>query len=322
MFKCEDTSNAFVWNAYISRGSLMARSDAEVNILSNESDKDNRKVCGIVMPITSMGDDYPEEHWRRVRKIVQRAVERANMRPQLVWENSDIDVIQSAILKNLYENDVVICDLSGLNPNVMLETGLRLSTKRPTIVITDKIMKPPFDVATIGYIDYQRDLEYNAIEDFIERLSKKIISVLNASEKSEYKSFVEQFKFETVTPATVSVPAEEYLKEQINSLVNSVRRMELRQRGTDLQVGLRRPLESHDLEIISITANLNPEIAQMTEGMIDSLPDFELCTVSTDDERKYTFHIPMNRNSKISKRRALSILKEIIEKAEFDSLPF
>lgn len=91
--------------------------------MSAENGKNNkvadRSVCGIVMPIAAMGDLYPEEHWRRVRKILQRAVEKADMHHQLVWENPEVDVIQSAILQNIYENDVVICDVSGLNPNVM-----------------------------------------------------------------------------------------------------------------------------------------------------------------------------------------------------------
>lgn len=58
------------------------------------------------MPIASMGDEYPEAHWVRVRRILQRGIERAGMRAQLVWENPEVDVIQTAILQNLYENDV------------------------------------------------------------------------------------------------------------------------------------------------------------------------------------------------------------------------
>ena len=100
-----------------------------------EENKRMTELCAaigeLILPIASMGEDDPEEHWRRVRKILQRAIDRAGMRAQLVWENPEVDVIQSAILQNLYENDVVVCDVTNLNPNVMLEAGLRLSTKRP-----------------------------------------------------------------------------------------------------------------------------------------------------------------------------------------------
>lgn len=178
------------------------------------------------MPIAAIGDGYSEEHWRRVKKIISRAINVANMRVQLVWENPEVDVIQSAILQNLYENDVVICDVSGLNPNVMLEAGLRLSTKRPTIIVTDRAEKPPFDISTIGYIEYQRDLEFNAIDDFIERLSKKIIQVSKAADDGTYQSFVQHYKFETVTPATINVSAEQYIKDRLDDINRSIERLD------------------------------------------------------------------------------------------------
>ncbi len=188
------------------------------------------KSCGIVMPIAAMLDEYSEEHWRRVRKILERSIEKSGLRSQLFWENPEVDVIQSAILRNIYENDVVICDVSGLNPNVMLETGLRLSTKRPTIIVTDKIKRPPFDIGTIRYIEYQRDLEYNAIEAFIEQLSKRIVEVSAAYIAGTYKSFVENFEFQTVTPKSIDVSAEEYIKDKLESLTMVVRRIERQQR--------------------------------------------------------------------------------------------
>lgn len=185
---------------------------------------DDRKVCGIVMPIAAMGEEYPEAHWSRVRRVLQRAIDRAGLRSQLVWENPEVDVIQTAILQNIFENDVVICDVSNLNPNVMLETGLRLSTKRPTIIVTDKIKRPPFDISTISYIDYPRDLEYNATEDFISKLSIKIIEFVKAVDEDRYKPYIEQFRFETVQPDTVNVTTDQYVLERLDDLTSIMQR--------------------------------------------------------------------------------------------------
>ncbi|SFR86522.1 hypothetical protein [Sphingomonas jatrophae] len=193
---------------------------------------DAQKVCGIVMPIAAMGEEYSEAHWVRVRRILQKTIENAGMRAQLVWENPEVDVIQSAILQNLYENDVVICDVSGLNSNVMLEAGLRLSTKKPTIIVTDKVHKPPFDIGNVRYIDYQRDLEFNAIEDFMRRLEDRIREVQEAAQKGTYTSFVENFRFETVSPQSVEVTANEFLLEKIEALTTAVSRLERSQRKT------------------------------------------------------------------------------------------
>ncbi len=294
--------------------------------MSNAQDKRTEietKTCGIVMPIAAMGDAYSEEHWRRVRRILQRAVERAGMQPKLVWENPEIDVIQSAILQNLYENDVVICDVSGLNPNVMLEAGLRLSTKRPTIIVTDKEVKPPFDISNIGYIDYQRDLEYNAIEKFIDTLSEKIKSVSTAAANGTYKSFVEQFTFETVTPATVNVTAEDFLRDQIAFLTSTVRRIEIRQRNefSGSRMGVASP-RIRNPRSFRLLADLTPEIAQRVELKLDALDGFGVCTVDLNDDGKYIFSISLSEDSKFSRTEGLSILKSIIDEGESDSLPF
>lgn len=257
---------------------------------SEGSEQDRRKVCGIVMPIAAMPDDYPEEHWRRVRNILQRAVERAGLRPQLVWQNAEIDVIQSAILQNLYENDVVVCDVSGLNPNVMLETGLRLSTRRPTIIVTDKVKPPPFDISTIGYLDYQRDLEYNAIEGFIGRLAAKINDVVKAVENKSYKSFVENFRFETVTPSTVTVSSDEYIKEKLGELATSVARLERAQRKP-ISVGARSPEKAESpfkrdyQELGSIHIQLSTDDAVLGEARIDSLSNMFCVRRPRGDDR-------------------------------------
>lgn len=194
---------------------------------ATEAEKsDQPAICGIVMPIAGIGDLYPEEHWRRVRKILIETIRQLDMTPQLVWEKAETDVIHSAILQNIYENDIVICDVSGLNANVMLEAGLRLSTKKPTIIITDNVTKPPFDINTIGYIVYQRDLEFNAIQDFIVELKKKITGVHTAYIANRYQSFVDNFIFETVTPAKVTVSGEQFMAEQIAKLADAVKRFE------------------------------------------------------------------------------------------------
>ncbi|WP_294640120.1 hypothetical protein [uncultured Aureimonas sp.] len=203
---------------------MTKKPEAEGSGQQKEAPRD--KVCGIVMPISQMGELYSPEHWRRVQRILQKAIEAAGMRPKLVWENPEADVIHAAILQNIYDSDVVVCDLSGLNPNVMLEAGLRLSTKKPTVIVTDRVVPPPFDVSSIGYIVYSRDLEFNSIEEFIEKLSQKIKDVADAYDGGRYQSFVENFTVETVRPERIDVSAEKYFSDQIETIGRSIRRIE------------------------------------------------------------------------------------------------
>ena len=183
-------------------------------------------VCGIIMPISGSDATYTEPHWQRVKLVLEAAITDAGMKPQPVWENQANDVIQARILKNLYENDLVICDVSSRNPNVMLELGMRLSTKKPTILVADEDTVLPFDTSVIAHSFYQRDLEYNATSRFVDNLTRTIVDLREDVAAKKYVSFVENFRFETVTPATVSVSLEQHYAEKFDDMEGSLRRIE------------------------------------------------------------------------------------------------
>lgn len=206
-------------------------------------------VCGIVMPISGSDVTYTEPHWQRVKLVLEAAITDAGMKPQPVWENQANDVIQARILKNLYENDLVVCDVSSRNPNVMLELGMRLSTKKPTILVADEDTVLPFDTSVIAHSFYQRDLEYNATSRFVANLTKTISALRAEVAAKKYVSFVENFHFETVTPSTVSVSLEQHYAEKFDDMEGSLRRIEylLERDNTDWATGQRFPAPDYGM---------------------------------------------------------------------------
>jgi hypothetical protein len=56
------------------------------------------------------------------------------------------DVIQSTILHDLMEAELVIADLTEHNPNVMFELGMRMAKDKPVVLIKAKGTGPLFDV--------------------------------------------------------------------------------------------------------------------------------------------------------------------------------
>ncbi|MFJ2915761.1 hypothetical protein ACIO8F_41870 [Streptomyces sp. NPDC087228] len=63
--------------------------------------------------------------------------------------------INEQICRHVVESDLVVADVSGGNPNVMYELGLRHITGKPTIHIGEA-GQLPFDIASIRTIRYQR----------------------------------------------------------------------------------------------------------------------------------------------------------------------
>lgn len=170
------------------------------------------------MPISKSDDEHPASHWEKVKDILSEAITRTGCKPQPVWEGGAHDIIQAKILQNIYENPVVVCDLSTRNPNVMLEIGMRLTTKKPTLLIAEEGTPLPFDTGIIQTEFYDPRLEYRTTQAFIENLSGQISDKLNAYQANEYHPYLEAFEFETVEPSRITVSSEERLTELVEKM--------------------------------------------------------------------------------------------------------
>jgi hypothetical protein len=140
-------------------------------------DRSRGVKCGIVMPISAI-DGLTASHWAEVLEIIKDAVgsiEVPRLVANLVSDADEIGVIHRRIVQNIYSNDIVICDVSGKNPNVMLELGMRLAFDKPVVIVKDDKTEFIFDTGMIEHVGYQRDLRFSNIVDFKNRLAAKIV---------------------------------------------------------------------------------------------------------------------------------------------------
>lgn len=145
--------------------------------------------CGIVMPISPI-DGCSAAHWKEVYTIIEEPIKKLGFNPNMVSITAESSVIQHTIVTNLYNNDIVVCDVSGNNPNVMFELGMRLAFDKPAILIKDDKTDFSFDTSIIEHVDYPRDLSYFSILGFKERLRNKIKATYDASKESGYSTFL------------------------------------------------------------------------------------------------------------------------------------
>lgn len=131
--------------------------------------------CGIVMPISAIGE-CNEGHWTEVFSIISQALEPAGFKAQMVSGADEVTVIQKTIVQNLYDNPVVIVDVSERNPNVIFELGMRLAFDKPTIIVKDDRTSFVFDTGVIEHLEYPRDLRFGKIVDFKKRLAEKVLA--------------------------------------------------------------------------------------------------------------------------------------------------
>jgi hypothetical protein len=106
----------------------------------------------------------------------------------------------------LYENPIVVCDVSAKNANVMFELGMRLAFDKPTVIIKDDKTGYSFDTSVIEHLNYPRDLRYQTIVEFKDQLAEKIKSTAKSAQTGA--SFLKQFgsyKLAQIDEKTVSI---------------------------------------------------------------------------------------------------------------------
>lgn len=191
------------------------------------SDAKIKKICGIVMPI-SASDGCSESHWVDVLQIVNESVSAAGFEANLVSNADDVGVIHKRIIQNLYDNPIVVCDVSGKNPNVMFELGIRLAFDKPTVIIKDEKTSYSFDTSGIEHLPYPRDLRFSSIVDFKNKLTQKISSTYQKSiDDPTYSTFLKHFgEFKVAKLDQKEVSGQEYIIDELKRLNHSMRRLE------------------------------------------------------------------------------------------------
>lgn len=88
-------------------------------------------------------------------KIVLAACRIADLKPLHARQISRTGEIVEQVCRHLRDSDIVIADLTGANPNVMYELGLRHTAQRTTIQIGERA-RLPFDISAIRTIQFIR----------------------------------------------------------------------------------------------------------------------------------------------------------------------
>lgn len=180
-------------------------------------------TCGIIMPISDI-DGYPAGHWVEVLKIIKSSAQKVNFEPTLVSDAEDSGIIQKRIVSNIYNCDIVVADVSGKNPNVMFELGMRLAFDKPAIIIKDDATDYSFDTSVIEHLNYPKDLRYFDIISFEEKLSKKIQNTFkSATSDDNYTTFLKHFGEYTVSSLEkTEISGNEYIIKAIDELRHEI----------------------------------------------------------------------------------------------------
>lgn len=188
--------------------------------------------CGLVMPISPI-DGCGVDHWVEVKSIITDSIKSIGdpeFQVLLVSDQNDVGVIQKRIVNNLYSCDVVVCDVSCKNPNVMFELGMRLAFDKPTVIVKDDVTDYSFDTGVIEHLTYPRDLRFSKMVKFKDDLAAKVLATHKAAlSDPDHSTFLKSFgsfsvaslKQASGTPDQVIIEMLQDLNQQVSHLKGS-----------------------------------------------------------------------------------------------------
>lgn len=182
-----------------------------------------RPICGLVMPIATFGD-YSQSHWGAVEAILREALVDVGFDAKLVSQETASGVIHQRIITNLYTNEIVVCDVSARNPNVMFELGIRLAFDKPTIIVKDDETPFSFDISGIEHLTYPKALTYADIVRFKGKLGEVVLETTKLSkEDPSYSTFLKHVS--GVKPARLDVqeiPFQDFIMKQLDEIRSKI----------------------------------------------------------------------------------------------------
>jgi hypothetical protein len=189
------------------------------------------RTCGLVMPISAL-DGVSAEHWVEVRSILMGAIEAVEVPKftvRIVSDADEIGIIQKRIVQNVYASDIVVCDVSGKNPNVMFELGMRLAFDKPVVIVKDDKTDYSFDTGIIEHLTYPRDLRFSRIVDFKESLASKVVATYKASTVPDHSPFLKNFgRFHVASLSQTEVSPEKLTLEILEEVRREINRLSRR----------------------------------------------------------------------------------------------
>ena len=142
-----------------------------------------KKLCFVIMPFSSTNRHSTEE-WTDIFENVHKPAITGS-RHGYECERSEIGTgaFIKDILLQLNQADVVLADLTDMNPNVLYELGVRHVLKNRTILVSQTMDDIPSDLKQYGVITYKTDPK--SVADYKKKISKILKDIRDNPDRAD-----------------------------------------------------------------------------------------------------------------------------------------
>ncbi len=129
----------------------------------SEGNSSSSLTAFVILPFVERDPKHPKGFFAEVlRSVITPAAKDFKVKTA---NRQGSDVIQSTIISDLIEADLVIADLTEHNPNVMFELGVRMAQDKPVVLMKAEGTGPLFDVDNmLRVFEYSPNLWSTTVE--------------------------------------------------------------------------------------------------------------------------------------------------------------
>ena len=119
-----------------------------------KQEKTQQKSCFIITPIGDENSEIRRKADGLIEAIIKPVLETLGDEPIIPHSMTKSGSITTQVVEAILSADMVIANLTGLNPNVMYELAVRHAVRKPIVCVVENGTKLPFDISQDRVIFY------------------------------------------------------------------------------------------------------------------------------------------------------------------------
>lgn len=177
-----------------------------------------RPLCFLITPIGETGTDTRRGSEGLLRAVIRPVLEELGYRVEVAHEIAAPGNINDQVIRRIVDAELVVANLTDLNPNVMYELGIRHCINRPCIILKARDgVRLPFDVATERTLFYTDD--FMGVEELRPDFKEMCVAAVESPEDSPVVRVTKDALFESKAPEG---SLEKHILEEMRDLRNLI----------------------------------------------------------------------------------------------------